>query len=136
MHLILISHFKWLTDSKYDIRGIHCTTLWRHWLAPYCTFYSCAVGVDVRVSAACHSLCPFVTRGLGGVVDRSFGACPVTCSSRHMTSYLFYSYISTHPLRSQWEPFPLCMLGRSRLRALGSKTTRELLTFRVAIRVC
>ena len=47
-----------------------------------------------------HSLeCPYVTRGLD-VVDRTLGACPVTRSSRHLTSHLFHSYISTtHSLR-------------------------------------
>ena len=41
--------------------------------------------------------CPsYITRGLI-VVDRTRGACPVTCSSRHLTShsYPFHSYIST-----------------------------------------
>ena len=37
---------------------------------------------------------PYVTRGLR-VVDRTVGACPITCSPRHLTSHLFHSYIST-----------------------------------------
>ena len=54
------------------------------------------------VIPARHSLeCPYVTRGLG-VVDRILGVCPVTRSSRHLTSHLFHSYISTtHSLRPQ-----------------------------------
>ena len=44
---------------------------------------------------------PYVTRGLG-VVDRTVGTCPITCSPRHLTSHLFHSYISTtHSLRLQ-----------------------------------
>ena len=47
------------------------------------------------VIPARHSLgCPYITRGLC-VVDRTVGACPMTCSPRHLTSHLFHSYIST-----------------------------------------
>ena len=46
-------------------------------------------------------LCFYVTRGLV-VVDRTLCACLVTCSSRHLTSHLSHSYISTtHSLRPQ-----------------------------------
>ena len=35
----------------------------------------------------------------------AWGCVPITCSSRHLTSHLSYSYISIHSVRSQW-PFP------------------------------
>ena len=46
---------------------------------------------------------PYVTRGLV-VVYRTVGACPITWSSRHLTSHLFHSYTrisTTHFLRPQ-----------------------------------
>ena len=71
------------------------------------------------VIPARHSLgCLYVTRGLC-VVDRTVGACLITCSPRHLTSHLFHSYISTtHSLRPQACIISfLCVLGRYRLRA-------------------
>ena len=62
---------------------------------------------------------PYVTR----VVDRTVGACPITCSPRHLPSHLFHSYISTtHSLRPRACISSFCViLGRYRLRAWGSE---------------
>ena len=63
---------------------------------------------------------PYVTRGLG-VVDRTVGACPITCSPTHLTSHLFHSYISTtHSLRPQAcvSSFP-CDFSVSQATSLG-----------------
>ena len=55
-------------------------------------------------------LCSYIIRGLI-VVDRTLGACLVTCSSRHVTSYLFHSYISTtHSLHPQGLCFILVLV--------------------------
>ena len=65
------------------------------------------------------------------VFDRTVGACYIICSPRHLTSHLFHSYISTHSLQSHWPFSLLCfvsfcvILGRYRLRAWSSKTTRQ-----------
>ena len=85
------------------------------------------------------SLCSYeyVTLGLV-VVDRTLRACPVTCSSRHLTSRLFHSYISTaHSLHPQaCASFSLCVLGQYRLRAWPPGVLRQRESHRlVAIRV-
>ena len=70
---------------------------------------------------------PYVNR-VQGVVDRTVGACPITCSPKHLTYDLFHSYISTtHSLHPQGLciSFFCVILGRYRLRAWGSKTTRS-----------
>ena len=86
------------------------------WYYRHSTWSTLVLALDAVIPAR-HSLgCPYVTRGLC-VVDRTVGACPITGSPRHLTSYLSFSYISTHSLRSHW-PFPLCVFLRSvRLRA-------------------
>ena len=67
-------------------------------------------GVPLRGTGAPLPFCSYITGGLV-VVDRARAACPVTCSYRHLTSYLFrafdlshssHSYINTtHSLRPQ-----------------------------------
>ena len=65
-------------QTKYEDK-----TLWRHWLAPYCTADISALEASVEHggSAPIHrstpSLSPYVTRGLG-VAARTLGACPFT----------------------------------------------------------
>ena len=114
------------------------------WLAPYCTCTSDISALEATVEHGDSAPIPrsfpspssYVTRGMGalGVVDRTLIAFPATCSSRHLTSHLSHSYISIHSLHSHW-PFPFwCVLSQSRLRAWGSKTTREWTSW-VAIRV-
>ena len=79
------------------------------------------------VIPARHSLgCPYVTRGRC-VVDRTVGECPITCSPRHLTSYLSHPYISTHSLRAHWPLalFPSLCFSVSQATSLGSKTTRQ-----------
>ena len=69
---------------------------------------------------------PYVTRALR-VVDRTVGACPITCSPRHLTSHLFHSYISsTHSLRPQAcvISFP-CDLSVSQATSLGFWRQRD-----------
>ena len=62
------------------------------------------------------------------VVDRTLCACPVTCSSWHLTSHLFHSYISTtHSLRPQgFASFLSCLFSVSTgYEPWALKTTRE-----------
>ena len=59
------------------------------------------LGSSTRYPGAPLPLCSYIIRGLV-VVDRTRGACLVTCSSGHLTSCLSHSYISTtHSLRPQ-----------------------------------
>ena len=85
------------------------------------------------VIPARHSLgCPYVTRGLC-VVDRTVGACPITCSPRHLTSYLSHPYISTHSLRSHWPLalFPsLCFSVSLRAWVLRQRDSHRLVAIR------
>ena len=93
------------------------------------------LGASVSRGIAPLPRAPFVTRGLD---VRTLGACPVTCSSRHLTSHLFHSYISTiYSLRPRGFAFFsfLCVLGQYRLRAWALKKTKELLVSLDAIRV-
>ena len=86
------------------------------------------------VIPARHSLgCPYVTRGLG-VVDRTLGACPVTCSPRHLTSHL--SHIYKHSFSSITLAFSLLCVSRSvRLRAwvLRQRDSLRLVAIRVGL---
>ena len=78
---------------------------------------SIALGACCRSTGAPLPFCSYVTRGLC-VVDRTVGACPITCSPRHLTSHLFHSYISTiYSLPSQACIIYFLFLGRYRLRA-------------------
>ena len=68
---------------------------------------------STRYPGAPIPLCSYITRGME-VVDRTRGVCPVTCCSKHLTSHLFHSYISTtHSLRPQGLCilFPVCSLS-------------------------
>ena len=94
-------------------------------------FHSCTpsipLGSSTRRPGAPLPLCSYVTRGLV-VVDPTLGACLVMCSPRHLIPHLSHVYIrSTHSFRPQGVAFIsfLWALGRFRLRAWGSKTTRE-----------
>ena len=122
-------------------------TLWRQPVTSYLVedhsvrvfgdsgFHSGTPGIPLRGSTrypgAPLPLCSYSTRCLV-VVDRTLCACPVTCSSRHLTSHLFHSYIYIYIYKHYSFPSPtgLCclslfVLGQYRLRAWGSKTTRE-----------
>ena len=96
--------------------------VWRQWLTPYCTADTSVLEATVEhgdsapIPHATPSIGPYVTRGLC-VVDRTLGACPATCSSRHLTFHFSHTYISTRSLHSHWL-FPFWrVLGLSRLRA-------------------
>ena len=84
-----------------------------------------AVHWYIGTSGLRHSLGrPYVTRGLD-VVDRTLGACHVTGGSRHLTSPFTLIYSYKHSFSSITLTIPFwCVLGRSRLRAWGSNTTR------------
>ena len=91
---------------------------------------------STRYPGAPLPLCSYVTRGLV-IVDRTFCACLVTCSSRHLTPHLSDVYIrTTHSFRPQGIAFIsfLCVLGRYRLRAWGSKNNERVIL--LAIRIC
>ena len=108
--------------------------MWRQRLAPCIGTSGLRLGTSgLRFSALVNRgtaplpLCSYITRGLV-VVDLTLGVCPFTCSSRHLTSHPFHSYISsTHSFRPQGPVFYsfLCVLFLFRLRAWGSRTTRE-----------
>ena len=85
---------------------------------------------------------PYVTRGLGAV-DRTVGACPLgplrvvpasQAPNLSPLSFLFKHCSFSSPTGPVLYSFP-CVLGRYRLRAWGSNTTRESSSIIVAIRV-
>ena len=83
------------------------------------------LGASVRcLGKPRHCATPSHTRGLG-VVDRTLGECPVTCSSRHLTSHALHSYISTTSSSPNVLYFVFVWSRSVRLRAWGSKITRE-----------
>ena len=100
--------------------------VWRQRVA---SWFAEVPGVPPRVYRPWH-LAPIPRRAIPSlllcnsrpVVDRTVGACPITFSSRHLTSNLFHSYISTtHSLRPQACIISFCFLGQYRLRAWGSE---------------
>ena len=71
-------------------------------MAPATGAVLCGRGFGLVPRSLRHSLGhSYITRGLG-VVDCTLGACPSTCSPRHLTSHLSHTHISTiHSLRPQ-----------------------------------
>ena len=74
-------------------------------------------GVSLRGTGAPLPFCSYKTEGLV-VVDRARGACPVTCSYRHLTSYLFRAF-ALSPLSRISRIWPLSDHRRTVHRGLG-----------------
>ena len=94
------------------------------------------LGSSTRGPGAPLPLCSYVTGGRL-VIDRIRGACLVTCSSRHLTSHIFHSYISTtHSLRPQGLCYFIPVCSRSvQATSLGSEDNERVIGILVAIRV-
>ena len=104
--------------------------VWRQRLAPCFGTSGLRFGAEVLRHSLGRS---YVTRAC--VVDRTVGACPITCSPRHLTSHLSHTYISTHSLHSHWVYFFLCDSRSVRLRAWGSEDNERVIVSRYTSRL-
>ena len=108
LHMVLMQHFTSIVNYVTPV-------VWRR------TVHQTLCPVKVRL-CGCSAPIPWrafgtsVTRSLG-VVDCTLSAFPATCSSRHLTSHLSKTYISTRSLHSHGTL--LMVLGLSRLRTWG-----------------
>ena len=105
-------------SSRVDYESAQRDTVWRQRLAPCFVPSALRFGTSgLRFGASVNrGTVPLLRAPLHNPRPEScwshFWCVSVTCSSRHLTSHLFHSYISTaHSLRPQGLCF-LCVLGR------------------------